>query len=105
MGRVIIKLTDPKTKKEYYLHWSSIVDAPVTYGLTKKEFKKYYKEEFGNEGMRTLDKDLELVDKKGHSSHYNMTVNDIIERNRAGKNEKKLTKKQIIERYCRKRIG
>lgn len=104
MGRAIIKLTDPKTKKTYYLEWSSIVDAPVTYGLSLNQFREYYKDEYGRQGMEELPRHLERVEKTGTSTRT-CSLQDILDQNRAGENEKRITKEQIIERYCRNRIG
>ena len=44
MPRFIIKITDEKDNKDYYMMWSTVVDAPVTYGLSLDEFKEYFKE-------------------------------------------------------------
>lgn len=41
MPRFIIKLTDPKDGLSYYLIWSTVVDAPVTYGLSLDEIKEW----------------------------------------------------------------
>ena len=103
MGRCIIKLTDEKTKKDYYLEWSSNVDAPVTYGMSLDELKEYYKEEYGDSGMRDLPICLKRVELFGSSMVDGSTVEDVISANRAGKKEKCLSKEEIIERYCVKK--
>lgn len=41
MGRAIIKLNDGK--RDWYLEWSTVVDAPVTYGMSLKGLKAHEK--------------------------------------------------------------
>jgi len=52
-----------------YIDWSSITDAPYTFGLTRTEFEKYYRERFGCEGMFRLPHRLERAERTGTSSH------------------------------------
>lgn len=95
----IIKLTHKD--KDYYLMWSEVVDAPVTYGMSLDEFKEYYRNEYGESGMRGLPEKLELVEKYGVSNwpHYH-SADEYIKFNRAGHNQKQITKAQIIKIYC-----
>lgn len=95
----IIKLTHKD--KDYYLEWSEVVDAPVTYGMSLEEFKEYYQSEYGNSGMNKLPERLGLVEQYGTSlgPRYE-SADDYIKFNRAGNNDKCLTKEQIIKIYC-----
>lgn len=93
MGRFIIKLEDK------YLEWSTVVDAPVTFGMTLDEFKAYYKDEYGASGMHGLDERLKRVEEKGTSSMIDDSLDSVISHNRAGKNETHLSKKKLIEWY------
>jgi hypothetical protein len=102
MSRIIIKLTDEKTKTDYYLEWSTVVDAPVTYGLSLGDFREYYRHEYGLSGMREFDERIARVQKAGHSAIWDENyLETILRNNRAGDREKTLTKEQIIELYCR----
>lgn len=83
-----------------YLEWSSVVDAPVSWGVTLKKFKEYYKEEYGRSGLEELDQRLERVEMKGTSSRVHSSVDEQIRYNRAGRGETRLTKEQIIEYFC-----
>jgi len=83
-----------------YLEWSTIVDAPTTYGMTLEEFKQYYKEQYGLSSMNELEERLRRVEQKGTSSQIDDSVEDLIRGNRAGKDEKELTMKQLIKEYC-----
>lgn len=106
MGRFIIKITDEKFNKDYYMEWSTVVDAPVTYGLDLEEFKEYYKEEYGKSGMNDLNERLERVEKTGSSGIAPFgKLEDLLELNRAGENEETLDKEGILNQYCRERIG
>ena len=101
MGHFIGKLKHPKTKKEYYFEWSTIVDAPITPMMSKMEFTRYYKQMYGEEGTHELPERMKRVEEKGHSAvGDDWTYRDFIEYNRAGKNEKHIrTITGMIERY------
>ena len=86
-----------------YFEWSTIVDAPVTYGLSLKEFKTYYRKEYGREGMRNLDARLKRVEIHGTSS-LEGDVDDVIAINRAGPDECELTRKGLIK-FLKERKG
>lgn len=88
----------------YYLEWSTIVDAPITFGMTLDEFKQYYRKKYGEQPAIDLSKRLNRVDLRGCSSeipHHNLAF--LIRTNRAGKDETRLTKKEIIHWYCLQR--
>lgn len=51
-----------------YLEWSTIVDAPSTYGMTLEQFKAYYRDEYGRLSMRELEERLARVEVTGTSS-------------------------------------
>lgn len=106
MGKFIIKITDPTDQKDYYMEWSTIVDAPVTYGMELDEFKKYYQEEYGRQGCIGLQERLDRVAINGSSAiePYDK-VDKLIEGNRAGENETELDKEGLLDAYCRKRAG
>ena len=100
MARFIIQLIDQKTKRDYYLEWSTVVDAPVTNGMDLNEFQEYYKKEYGVAGYRELESRLKRVQDTGHSSSIECELQDIISNNRAGENESELTIDQILKQYC-----
>jgi hypothetical protein len=89
--------------KSYYLEWSTIVDAPVTYGMSLEEFKTFYYAEYGLHAMDELEERLRRVELTGTSSRMDSSLDSLIEFNRAGNGEKQLTKEQIIKRYCTER--
>jgi hypothetical protein len=93
MGRTIIKLADR------YLEWSSIVDAPATYGMTLEEFKNYYEQSYGTSSMAELEERLKRVEKTGTSSMSEETVDELISFNRAGFEESCLSKEELIDHY------
>jgi len=103
MPRYICKF--PVDGTDYYLEWSSIVDAPVTYGMTLDEFRCYYQEEYGNQGMKGLDERLQRVDEIGHSDRIcREPIREWIKGNRAGKGEKEATYDEIIDTFIRSRM-
>jgi len=93
MGRYIVKI------EGYYLEWSTIIDAPVTFGMPLEEFKEYYRQEYGENGMRDLDIRLTRVERTGTSAHGQRCL-DVLRGNRAGPNEKYLSKPEIYRAYC-----
>ncbi len=100
MPRYILKLRDR------YLEWSTIVDAPVTDGMTLDEFRDYYRSEYGEHGMTGLDARLERVEKNGTSAmvpHHN--IDYLISTNRAGPNETCLTEEELYREYCQAEAG
>jgi len=102
MGKYIIKLNDGE--KDYYLEYSSVVDAPTSFGMSLEEFKEFYRDEYGREGFDRLEQRLKRVEEKGTSEHNADNVDDTIGCNRAGKRETRLTKQQIIEVYCKQSV-
>jgi len=94
MPRYIVKLDD------YYLEWSTVVDAPVTFGMSLDGFRVYYQAEYGNAGLPVLMKRLERVESKGISSLIHESADDLLTFNRAGPNESTLTRDEILTAYC-----
>lgn len=98
MGTFIIKLAD------HYLEWSSIVDAPVTHGMTLEEFKAYYRDEYGrNDFELKFPRRLARVEQKGTSAHDSADVDDLIWGNCAGPGGTQLHREEIIEFYVRRK--
>lgn len=97
MGRGFIKLNDGT--RDWYLEWSTVVDAPVTHGMSLDELRDLVRDEYGNEGLRSLPDRLARLDKTGTSFH-NDSVDGVIAFNRAGIDETCLTKDQIIAMFC-----
>ena len=99
MGRCIIKLTDDE-KRDYYAEYSTIVDAPTTYGLLLDDFKAFIKDQEGARGLEELPERLARCDKQGTSFQMDGDLLSLLCCNRAGKEESKLTYRQIVAVYC-----
>lgn len=98
MPSYIIKLIDKKTNENYYLFWSTVVDAPVSHGMSLEEFKKdYIKSDLTNYEER-----IERVNKKGTSSLIDESVDALISFNRAGPEESCLSYDELVRFYCLK---
>lgn len=93
MGRAIVKVADR------YIVWSSVVDAPIATGMTLDELRKWYRDEYGAQGMRDLPARLERVDERGTSMMHHESATDTMWLNRAGKGETRLTLAQIVDFY------
>ena len=98
MGRFLMRLKG--REGVYILEWSTIVDAPVTFGMPLAEFEAYYKEQYGANGLRELPERLARLEKYGTSLVDGRTPQDAISGNRAGPNEKRLTLREIYKAYC-----
>lgn len=77
MARYLARLADPRDGREWWLEWSTIVDAPVSWGAT-------------------------LLDSlpNGRTLRPPHPDEDLLCGNRAGPNETELTLVEIIDRYC-----
>jgi hypothetical protein len=101
MGRCIVKFQDQG--KDYYMEWTTICDAPATYGMSLEEFTQYYGEWYGKQGLAELPERLARIgDGEGTGFHGERDIQSILCVNRAGKNETKLTREQVIAMYCRR---
>lgn len=97
MGRVIILI------KDRYFEWSTVVDAPVSPGMTLKELRRYIRRRYGTEGLSELAERLERVQAKGTSSLIHDSLEEEILLNRAGPRETRITADEIYELYTEKR--
>lgn len=98
MGRFVIKLEDEK--RPWYLVWSTVVDAPVTYGMSLEELKEFWLKEYGRVGAQELEEMLARVDTYGHSRNYPGMLAETIGFNRAGKDETCFSKEDLLAAYC-----
>lgn len=99
MPRYIVKLIDPADNSEWFMEWSTVVDAPVTWGLTRDEFTERYRLTYGASAMAEFADRMARVDTTGTSA-LDTTLDEIIAGNRAGDNEKELSYADIVARYC-----
>ena len=97
MPSYILKLSSPRGPR--YLEYSTICDAPITYGMTLAAFKQHYKREYGASSMRDLEDRLLRVEATGSSSRIHDNLYDTIRCNRAGKGETNLTLEQLVDYY------
>ena len=99
MAHSIIRLND--SSRDYYLEYSSVVDAPVTFGVSLEEFTHGYRLKYGTESLKQEFPDrMKRVEEKGTSSYMYVSVEEELTCNRAGKGETRLTIPQIIDAYC-----
>jgi hypothetical protein len=91
MGNYIFRLEDK------YLIWSTVVDAPTTTAMTREEFEKFYRAEYGNSSMHDLRLRMARVDTYGTSARGDDCVMSTVACNRAGPGESTLSLRQIID--------
>lgn len=97
MGRSIVKHT-LASGEDRYLVWSSIVDAPITFGGTLKQLRDFWRKDYGERGLEDLEVTIALGvqtwPERGMRS-----VADMAGCNRAGLDETRLSAAQIIDYY------
>lgn len=87
MGKIVIK--HKMGLEARYLVWNTVVDAPITVGMTKAELADWWREEYGRSGEQTFNFALDRA----------KTLDDVVACNRAGKDETHLTIEQMVEFY------
>ena len=102
MPTYILKINDKRFEQDYYLEWSTIVDAPVTRGMSKQDFIDYYLAKHGMNEVEELTQRLKRVEKQGSSCLQDTDgIEHYFNFNRAGEDEVTLDKEAILDRYCR----
>ncbi len=92
MPKYIIKI------KDRYFIWSTIVDAPLTYGMTEEDLQAYFAH--AKNALRALPERLARVAKTGTSALDGLTLEKLLAGNRAGEKEAHLTMEEIYKRYA-----
>lgn len=100
MPTYIIRLIDPRGGKAYCMEWSTIVDAPVTEGMSLPDFMDFYRRQYGESKTRCIGGRLERVERTGISSECD-TLEQICRHNRAGERETSLDYFGLLDAYCR----
>lgn len=98
MPRFTLRLDTPRGQR--FMEWSTVVDAPVTWGVPLREYKRYYKERYGSDGMKHLATVLADIERTGAATAFGETAEQAVLCNRAGRGETGLTLQQIIEHWC-----
>ncbi len=81
------------------MEWSTVVDAPVTEGMSLYNFRNYHGDRYGVTGE--FEERIERVKQTGCSAFPNVyTLDELIRSNRAGPKESCLTYDELIEKYC-----
>lgn len=97
MGHIIIKI------KDRYFMYSTICDAPISAGFTRKDFIKWYLKEQRRKAKDWIEKELIEVDETG--SNVGETMQEVILCNRAGERERHISAKKMYELYAHKYKG
>jgi hypothetical protein len=101
MPRYLIKLTDPDNPWDWrVMEWSTVVDAPVTYGLTVAEAERLHEVDPRYSDC-VFHERLYRMHTKGHSNMvFDPEGPDArVACNRAGPDEESLDRRQIWKRY------
>ena len=96
MVDAIVKIND------MYLMWSTIVDAPITYGMTFEQLVKYYAKKYEHSDEDSFREKMMKIDEDGTGFQIGTNTNQIGEYNRAGPNESLLSIDEIYKSYCKR---
>ncbi len=94
MGRYIVKLYQNK-----YVHYSSVVDAPISYVMGREQTKAYMMQE-DNQDEETVERRIARADKIGLSAIDCDDLSGVISCNRAGPKGETITLAQMAEMYA-----
>jgi hypothetical protein len=100
MSRAFLKLGD-----DAYIEWSEVVDAPVSYVMTREQAVKAASEytiteEGVSRDLATGEARIARADETGTSyTNTNSSAEEVISFNRAGPNETCITLAQMLEQY------
>lgn len=105
MPRFFIKLN--AGDRDWYLIWSTVVDAPVSLGMSREEAGEHVREQYGRGQLESWwPGALKLLDERGVSSRGYSSHIDAVCANRAGAGESCLSPVEIVEVYClRQRVA
>lgn len=98
--RYIIKLEDEDGLDSWYMEWSTNTHAPLCKGMTKSKFREWYLNKYKNYSPMRLEARLDDVDTFGSDKPKSKKVEDIISKNKAGRNNYPLSKEELISMYC-----
>lgn len=98
MGHTIHRYATPD--REFFLIWSSVVDAPITYGMSREELVEHIREQYGRSGLDALPERIARAERAGTSSRIHASLDEETDFNRAGMDETRLTRDQIVAMYC-----
>ena len=87
----------------FFFEWSTVVDAPTSYGMPREEFEDYYRNRYGEEGSRELSQRLERAIAKGTSSRMHASAEELVRGNHAGPGEETISLEDIIRIYVTER--
>jgi hypothetical protein len=97
MSRYIVAVPDNERGHLWWLEWSTVVDAPITSAMQWRNFKVYYRNEYGNNGLAELPRRLRRVAETGCSAGIE-TLQELSQFNRAGPEE---THEPDLLKWCR----
>lgn len=97
MPRIVAKFPTPDGDR--YLVWSTIVDAPITFGMELDDLIDWLRENMGKDySERFVETRLPRIERTGTSSGE--TIAELIVVNRAGAGSTRLTLGQITDFFC-----
>lgn len=100
----LIKIHDYQTDRDFYLEWSTIVDAPITWGMSLEEFTLYYRQKYGTAGMRDFPNRMARTEERGCSMpfyHLDNTLDAILRTYDLNRPKVGDQREYILENFCR----
>jgi hypothetical protein len=98
MSRFSMVLNDGE--RDWYLLYSTVVDAPVSRGMTFEEYLDFYEKSNGEKlTPEEIEEKKDLFKKNGTDFQFE-EVGSLLKCNRAGIDEQCANKEEILEYYC-----
>jgi len=95
VAHYLIKINDK------FLEWSTDTAAPTTSGMTLSELSTFIDKEYGADSLKGVPRLLMLDGLQGTAESDALSVEKLIQGNRAGDDGIELTLDEIYQKYCR----
>ncbi len=97
MGKAIVRVQD---EPPLFVIWSTVVDSPITWVMTRDELTEHIREQEGLSGLEALLGRMRRVEEKGTSFLRYASRDSLLVCNRAGPDESELGSwEEIAERF------
>jgi hypothetical protein len=96
MPRFVLCIEDQGER--WFLPWSTIVDAPVAYGMSEEDYRRWFEGEYGRTALFSLDDHIRRAKESG-CSMFGETLESALIGNRAGPDKSEATLSEIVAAF------
>lgn len=80
----------------YFAEWGTIVDAPTTRAMTHDDFARYYRDEYGRQGMDDFEERIARARENGCSAIDQRSLTQCVYNNRCGPKDSMLSMQGLV---------